>query len=446
MSAANPALAAPVARNESLTRVATASMVGTVIEWFDFNLFGSMAALVLGPLFFPSHDPVTSTMLSLATFAVAFVARPLGGIVFGHLGDRLGRKRSLVLTLTLMGGATFAIGLLPTYAAVGVAAPVLLVCLRIVQGLAVGGEYGGAILMVVEHGDAARRRGFYGAWLGAAAPIGFILAAGVIALVTAGTTEAQFASWGWRIPFLVSAMLVLTGLYVRLRLAESGEFQRLVAGRPRETTVRFPLLELLRRHPTMVLVSIGVPVGVQGGYYLTSVFGLSYARSGGGFSNSESLVLLIIASLVYVPSILAAGALSDRVGRRLPMLIGLLGFGAWSFALFPLLGTGEPAYAVVGFTVGLVALGMILGPMGAWLSELFGTAVRYTGISFGYQIAGAIAGGVSPVLAVALMDRYGSSTPIAGYALVICLLAAAFLGIGRRVPLGMDTGHKGDTW
>jgi metabolite-proton symporter len=416
---------------DSLRKVTAASMVGTVIEWFDFNIFGAMAALVLGSLFFPSSNPVTSTLLSLATFGVAFAARPLGGIVFGHLGDRLGRKRSLVVTLLMMGGATFVIGLLPTYASIGLAAPILLVVMRIIQGLALGGEYGGAILMVVEHSGASKRRGFFGAWLGAASPIGYIMSAGLIVIITASTSKAQFQSWGWRIPFLISALLVMAGLYIRLQLEESPQFKRMQEGRTHEKQARVPFFTLLRNYPKTVLISIGVPIGIHGGYYITSIFALSYAKKPVGFSNTQALVMVMIASVFYFATIMFSGALSDRIGRRIPMMIGVLGFGIWSFALFPLIRTGNTLYAGFGFSVGLILLGMLFGPMGTWLSELFGTAVRYTGISFGYQIASAIAGGISPVLAVALLQSYKSTVPISVYALGTSLLAFLFLAVAR---------------
>ncbi|MGY1605128.1 MFS transporter [Geodermatophilus sp. SYSU D00815] len=416
---------------DSLKKVTTASMVGTVIEWFDFNLFGSMAALVLGPLFFPSDNPVTSTLLSLATFGVAFFARPLGGIIFGHLGDRIGRKKSLVVTLLLMGGATFLIGVLPTYAAIGVAAPVLLVLLRIIQGLALGGEYGGAILMVVEHNGSKGRRGFMGAWLSGASPIGFVLSAALIAIVSGAMSEEAWLSWGWRIPFLVSAVLVLAGLYIRIQLEESPMFKQMLEQKSGEKKAKVPFFELLTRYPKMVLVSVLVPLGIHAGYYITIIFALSYAKETAGFSASASLALVIIASVCYFISIMISGAVSDRIGRRLPMMVGVLGFGFWSFALFPLVESGNAFQAGLGFSVGLILLGMLFGPMGTWLSELFGTAVRYTGISFGYQIASAVAGGISPALAVALLDEYGSTVPVSIYALAISAIAFTVLAITR---------------
>ncbi|WP_311209598.1 MULTISPECIES: MFS transporter [unclassified Aeromicrobium] len=416
---------------DSIKKVTTASMVGTVIEWFDFNLFGAMAALVLGPLFFPSDNPVTSTLLSLATFGVAFVARPIGGVVFGHFGDRYGRKKTLVTALLMMGIGTFAIGLLPTYASIGIAAPILLVVLRIMQGVALGGEYAGAALMVVEHKDAAARRGFFGSWVGSASPIGYILAAGLIAIVSAFMTEDAFNSWGWRVPFLLSAIMVGVGLYIRLQLEESSAFKELTKEETDEKPVKLPIVELLRRYPKQILASIGAGLGIHGGYYLSIIFGLSYARTEVGFSTTGSLVLVLIASVCYFAAILISGHVSDKIGRRAPMMFGVAGFGVWGFVLFPLLDTGRAIPAGIGFSVGLIFLGCLYGPISAWLSELFGTAVRYTGVSFGFTLAAVIGGGIIPSAAVWLLDEYGSTVPISIVVAAISVIAFVTLAVTK---------------
>ncbi|MFF5110339.1 MFS transporter [Streptosporangium sp. NPDC000509] len=423
---------APQASKNSIRKVTTASMVGTVIEWFDFNLFGAMAALVLGPLFFPSDNPLTSTLLSLATFGVAFVARPFGGIVFGHFGDKYGRKKMLVLALLMMGIGTFAIGLLPTYASIGIAAPILLVTLRLIQGLALGGEYGGAVLMVVEHEGAAKRRGFFGAWMGSASPIGYILAAGLIALTSAFMPEDAFNSWGWRIPFLLSAIMVIVGLYIRLSLEESQAFKEVVEQSKTTEVVKIPLMEMFKRYPRSVLSSIGASLGIHAGYYLSIIFALSYARNEVGFSATAGLVMVLIASVFYFSAIMVSGHISDKVGRKPPMLIGVIGFAVWVFALFPLIATGNPLFAGIGFSVGLIFLGLLYGPMSTWLAELFGTQVRYTGISFGYTIAAVIGGGITPALAVALMDSYESTIPISLFAAGISIIAFLTILFTRR--------------
>lgn len=423
---------APPATKSSIRKVTIASMVGTVIEWFDFNLFGAMAALVLGPLFFPTDNPLTSTLLSLATFGVAFVARPFGGVLFGHFGDKYGRKKMLVLALLMMGIGTFAIGLLPTYASIGIAAPILLVTLRLIQGLALGGEYGGAVLMVVEHEGAAKRRGFFGAWMGSASPIGYILAAGLIAITSTFMPEDAFNSWGWRIPFLLSALMVIVGLYIRLSLEESQAFKEVVEQSATPEVVKIPFMEMFRRYPRSVFSSIGASLGIHAGYYLSIIFALSYARNEVGFSATTGLVMVLIASVFYFASILISGHVSDKVGRRAPMLIGVGGFAFWVFALFPLIATGNALLAGLGFSVGLIFLGLLFGPMSTWLAELFGTQVRYTGVSFGYTIAAVIGGGITPALAVALMDRYDSTIPISVFAACISLIAFLTILFTRR--------------
>ena len=412
-----------------IKKTTTASMVGTVIEWFDFNLFGAMAALVLGPLFFPSDNPLTSTLLSLATFGVAFVARPFGGIIFGHFGDRYGRKKTLVVALLLMGIGTFTIGLLPTYATIGIAAPILLVFLRILQGVALGGEYAGAALMVVEHKDAANRRGFFGAWVGSASPIGYILAAGLIALVSAFMPDEAFNSWGWRVPFLLSALMVIVGLYIRLQLEESSAFKEMTETKTGPEPVKLPIVELVKRFPKQILASIGAGLGIHAGYYLSIIFGLAYVRTEVGFSNTGSLVLVLIASVFYFLAILISGHYSDKLGRKVPMMFGVGGFGIWGFILFPLLNTGQALWAGIGFSVGLILLGCLYGPISAWLAELYSTDVRYTGLSFGFTLAAVIGGGIVPMLAVYLLDRFGSTVPIS---LGIAIISAiAFLTLWR---------------
>lgn len=420
---------APEKSGDSIKKTTTASLVGTVIEWFDFNLFGAMAALVLGPLFFPSGNPLVSTLLSLATFGVAFAARPIGGIIFGHFGDRYGRKKTLVAALLMMGIGTFAIGLLPTYASIGVAAPILLVFLRILQGVALGGEYAGATLIVVEHKDAANRRGFFGAWVGSASPIGYILAAGLIALVSAFMPEEAFNSWGWRIPFLLSAVMVIVGLYIRLQLEESKAFKDMSDTVGGVEPVKLPFVELIKRFPRQILSAIGAGLGIHAGYYLSIIFGLAYARTEVGFSSTGSLVLVLIASVFYFVAILVSGHVSDKVGRRAPMMLGVAGFGVWGFFLFPLLDTGRAIPAGIGFCVGLTFLGMLYGPISAWLAELYSTDVRYTGLSFGYTLAAVIGGGIVPMLAVYLLDTFGSTLPISiGIAIISTI---AFLTVWR---------------
>ncbi|MGH3976875.1 MAG: MFS transporter [Pseudonocardiaceae bacterium] len=427
----------------SIAKVVSASLIGTTIEWYDFFLYTSAAALVFGKLFFPGNDPLTGTLLAFLTYAVGFLARPIGGLVFGHFGDRVGRKKMLVTALLMMGIGTFAIGLLPTYASIGIAAPILLVALRIMQGIALGGEFAGAALMVVEHKDASNRRGFFGAWVGSASPIGYILAAGLIALVSAFMSEDAFNSWGWRIPFLFSAIMVLVGLYIRLQLEESSAFQELKSDDTSVEKVKLPIVELVRRFPKQILCSIGAGLGIHAGYYLSIIFGLAYARTEVGFSSTLSLVLVLIASVVFFFAILLSGHLSDKLGRRVPMMFGVTGFGIWGFILFPLLDTGEAVPAGIGFSVGLFFLGCLYGPISAWLAELFGTEVRYTGLSFGFTLAAVIGGGLIPLAAVYLLDEFGSTVPISIVVATISSIAFFTLAVTKLAVHHTDKDMSG---
>lgn len=313
----------------SLPRIVAASLIGTTIEWYDFFLYGSAAALVFNKLFFPGSDPLVGTLLSFLTYAVGFAARPLGALVFGHYGDRLGRKKLLVLSLVLMGGATFAIGLLPTHATVGTAAPVLLTVLRLVQGFALGGEWGGAVLLVSEHGD-ARRRGFWASWPQTGAPAGQLLATGVLSLLTAVLSDDSFGSWGWRIPFLLSGVLVVVGLWIRLSVDESPVFKEALAraeARRAGTEEKLPIVSVLRHHWRDVLVAMGARMAENISYYVITAFILVYATTSAGVSKQTALNAVLIGSAVHFAVIPAWGALSDRVGRRPVYLLGAAGSG-----------------------------------------------------------------------------------------------------------------------
>ncbi|MFE7422794.1 MFS transporter [Rhodococcus sp. NPDC057529] len=411
-----------------------ASMVGTAIEWYDFFIFGSMSALLLGPVFFPSDNEWLSTMASMATFAVAFFMRPLGAVVLGHFGDRYGRRKVLVVALLMMGLSTFAIGLLPSYAKIGVLAPILLILLRVLQGFALGGEYGGAVLMVVENAKAQGRRGFFGAFLGAASPIGFLLATAVIALTASLTTEEQMTEWGWRIPFLTSAIMVGVGLYIRVKLEESSEFHRIQSevATSAEPQQRVPFIRLFREHPLEVLKSILVPVGQFAGYYLTTVFLLSYARNSAGFTIEASNSLAMIAAVSFLIFIFIGGYWSDKTVRWLPMLVGVVGFAFAIFVMFPLVDSRNYGFAAIAFALGLAFMGLLYGPLSTYMAELFSGSVRYTGVSFGYQAASAITGGLTPVISVALLDQTGSWVAVAIYAAVMMLVSVAGMLIRRN--------------
>ncbi|MEZ0073457.1 MFS transporter [Planotetraspora sp. GP83] len=402
-------------------KVVGASLIGTTIEWYDFFLYGSAAALVFNKLFFPTEDELTGTLLAFLTYAIGFVARPLGGLVFGHYGDRLGRKQLLVISLLMMGGATFLIGCLPTYATLGAAAPLLLTALRLVQGFALGGEWGGAVLLVSEHGD-PRNRGFWASWPQAGAPGGNLLATGVLALLAAVQPDDAFLAWGWRIPFLLSGVLVLIGLWIRLTVAESPVFQEAT----REPAPKAPILGVLRHHWRDVLVAIGARLAENVSYYVITAFVLVYATTAAGLPKGTVLNAVLIGSAVHFITIPLWGALSDRLGRRPVYLIGAAGAGLWAFAFFPLIDTKSFGLVTLAVTVGLLFHGAMYGPQAAFFSELFATRMRYSGVSIGYQLASIVAGALAPIIAVALLKSYDSSLPVSVYvagAAVLTLIA-----------------------
>jgi metabolite-proton symporter len=402
----------------SIKKIVAASLIGTTIEWYDFFLYGSAAALVFNKLFFPQSDPLTGTLLAFLTYAVGFVARPLGGLVFGHFGDRLGRKTLLVVSLLLMGAATFLIGCLPTYESLGPAAALLLTALRLVQGFALGGEWGGAVLIVSEHGDSGRR-GFWASWPQAGAPGGNLLATGVLAALAAWQSDEAFLSWGWRVPFLLSGVLVLIGLWIRLSISESPVFQQ---APPEE---RAPIVGVLRHHWKDVITAIGARLAENISFYLLTVFVITYAKAN-GIPNGTVLNAVLIASGIHFVTIPMWGALSDRLGRRPIYLAGAAGIGVWIFAFFPLVDTGNFLAITLAVTVGLLFHGMMYGPQAAFFSELFGTRMRYTGVSIGAQLSAIVAGALAPIIAVALLQSFSSSVPISAYlglAAVLTLIA-----------------------
>ncbi|WP_405809928.1 MHS family MFS transporter [Streptomyces sp. NBC_00210] len=421
----------------SLKRIVAASLIGTTIEWYDFFLYGSAAALVFNKLFFPGSDPLVGTLLSFLTYAVGFAARPLGALVFGHYGDRLGRKKLLVLSLLLMGGATFAIGLLPTHATVGSAAPVLLTVLRLVQGFALGGEWGGAVLLVSEHGD-ARRRGFWASWPQTGAPAGQLLATGVLSVLTALLSDAAFTSWGWRIPFLLSGVLVVVGLWIRLSVDESPVFKAALAqAEARKAAVgrqaeKMPLVAVMRHHWRDVLVAMGARMAENISYYVITAFILVYATTAVQMSKQTALNAVLIASAVHFAVIPAWGALSDRIGRRPVYLIGAIGVGAWMFPFFALIDTGSFGSLLLAVTVGLVLHGAMYAPQAAFFSEMFATRMRYSGASIGAQFSSVAAGAPAPLIATALLADYDSSTPIALYVIAAALLTVVAIGCARE--------------
>jgi metabolite-proton symporter len=417
-----------------LRRVVLASLIGTTIEWYDFFLYGSAAALVFNKLFFPEYDPLTGTLLAFATYALGFVARPVGGIVFGHYGDRIGRKRLLMLSLILMGVATTLIGLLPAYAAIGVWAPAALIALRLVQGFAVGGEWGGAVLLAAEHGDAARR-GFWASWPQAGVPAGNLLAAGILALLAGLQSEEQFLAWGWRIPFLLSAVLVIVGWWIRTSVAESRTFEWELE--QAEAPPRLPALDVLRERPKGVLTGAGLRLGENISYYIITTFSITWMIEVAKLSRSQALNAILIGAAVHFFAIPLLARLSDRIGRRPVYAFGALGLMAFSFAFFPMLASGSMAQVVVAVVVALVLHGAMYGPQAAFIAELFPTRIRYSGVSIAYQLTSIVAGSLAPLIALALYQQTGSFVPVAIYVAAACLVSGVTALLARETR-GVD--------
>jgi metabolite-proton symporter len=416
----------------SIRKVAIASFIGTAIEWYDFFLYGTASALVFGRLFFPNYDPWTGVLASYGTYAVGFIARPIGGMVCGHFGDRTGRKSMLIFTLLLMGVATALIGLLPTYNQIGVWAPALLIVLRIAQGFAVGGEWGGAVLMAVEHAPKGRR-GFYGSWPQVGVPVGLLLSTGVFALISKLPEDVLF-SWGWRVAFLLSILLVGVGLYVRLAITEPPEFAEIKRTRSESKS---PILDAVRQHPRNVVLAMGARIAENGAFYLYTIFILTYATQPQiGFSRSSILNAIALAAAVQIIAIPTYGRLSDRLGRRPVYLFGAIFTGMFAFPFFWLVETSIVSMMTLAVVCALVGgHSAMYGPQASFFSELFGTRVRYSGASLGYQLASVIAGGLSPLIATALLQRTGASWPIALFVVGMAVVTTV------SVFLATETAH-----
>ncbi|MCT2589761.1 MHS family MFS transporter [Streptomyces sp. N2-109] len=434
-------MARPQPRRGGIGRVIGASLIGTTVEWYDFFLYGAAAALVFNDLFFPTADPLTGTLIAFVTYAIGFAARPIGGVVFGHFGDKVGRKKLLVISLLMMGGATFAMGLLPTYATIGIGAPLLLTVLRLIQGFALGGEWGGAVLLVSEHGG-AKHRGFWASWPQAGAPGGNLLATGVLALLAAFQSDDAFQAWGWRIPFLLSGVLVIIGLWIRVSVSESpvfleaqakAEAARQASGVPEQA----PVIEVFRTGWRQVVSAIGVRYGENVSYYILTAFLLVYVTEHLDLSKSVGLNAVAIGSAVHFVTIPLWGALSDRLGRRPVTLIGAVGMAGWAFAFFAMLDTESFPVIAVAVTVGLLLHGAMYGPQAAYISEMFDTRVRYSGASMGSQIASILAGALAPIIAVELLKDFDSGVPIAVYLSAASLVTVVAVWCAQET-LGRD--------
>lgn len=416
----------------SMKKVVLASFVGTTIEWYDFFLYGTAAALVFNQLFFPAFDPAAGLLASFATFAVGFAARPIGGLIFGHFGDRIGRKRMLVLSLLIMGVGTFVIGLLPTFESIGVWAPILLVLMRVLQGIGIGGEWGGAVLMTVEHSPQARR-GFYGSFPQMGVPAGLLLSTGVFALVRWTTTDEAFLAYGWRIPFLLSAVLVLVGYFVRQQLVESPVFQQVKTS---ETESRRPLIDVLQAYPRQLLVGAGMRAAENVIFPVFTVFLLSYGASV-GIAEGTLLTGVIISSAVGLVSIPLWAALSDRYNRRAVYMAGAVFSTLFAFPFFWLVSTGTAALIWLAVLLGVnVGHNLMYGPQATLFAELFGTRVRYSGVSIVYQITSVFAGGLAPLIATALLvANDGDPALVAAYVAAVSLIAVIATYFAPRINL-----------
>jgi metabolite-proton symporter len=424
----------------AIRKVALIALAGTSIEWYDFFLYGTAAALIFPTKFFPAHfSPLAGLFAAFSTFAIGFVARPIGGIVFGHFGDRIGRKKVLVAALVLMGLSTSLIGLLPTYATWGIAAPALLVALRFMQGFAIGGQWGGATLLVTETAPAAKR-GFYGSFAQVGAPAGVVLANSVFFAVSSSLSSEDFMSWGWRLPFLLSIALIGLALYVQLSLEDTPSFRQLQKIKnARDDELRrkegrkaldradniSPVLQALRIHPREIALVAGAFMANQVVFYVLVAFVIAYGTSSSGLNLSRSMLLgaVMAGTLLMVPAIVISAAISDRWGgRRGVYMVGAGLLFVWSFILFPLIETRNFLWILVAISIGQICIGIMYGPQAALITELFGTKVRYSGASLGYQ-AGAIFGGaLAPLISTALLARFGGSFGVSVYMACACLI------------------------
>ena len=396
----------------NMQKVALTALAGTSIEWYDFFLYGAAAALIFPTAFFGEATPSTALILSLLTFAAGFIARPIGGIIFGHYGDRVGRKKTLVMALILMGVSSTLIGLLPTYAMIGVTAPILLTSLRFAQGLAIGGQWGGAMLLVTESAP-SNQRGYYGAFAQAGAPVGVILANLAFIITSSLVSEESFYSWGWRIPFLASAVLIGISMYIQLNLEDTKAFKELQSLRENqkddteEVIRRSPILEAIRKYPTRIALAAGAFLSIQVTFYILIAFLLAYGVSSADVSRDDMLTAVLIASAIMVPFQFMFSSYSDRHGRKGIFMLGAVLTGIWAFAIFPLVDTGNFWLIVLAISGGLTFVSMMYGPQAAFFTELFTTEVRYSGATLGYQFGAILGGAFAPTIAALLWKDYG---------------------------------------
>ncbi|CAN5715915.1 MFS transporter [soil metagenome] len=427
-------MTAHTADRKSLTKAFAASLTGTALEWYDFAVYSAAAALVFPAVFFPDSDPLTGTLLAFSTYAVGYIARPFGGFVFGRLGDIIGRKQLLVITLLLIGATTFAIGLIPSYAAIGVAAPILLVTMRFAQGVAVGGEWGGAVLLSSEYGD-PRHRGFWASAAQVGPPAGNLLANGMLAALTLIFSEEQFEAWGWRVAFLFSAVLVGFGLWLRLKLEDTPVFKALQESGERPES---PIREVFTTQTRPLIAAIMSRVAPDVMYALFTVFSITYATQVLEFERSLVLIAILVGSACQLALIPLAGAVSDRINRRLVYGVAAVGGVVWSVAFFPLVSGGSYAMLIIGVVIGLAFHSFMYGPQAAFVTEQFSVRLRSTGSSLAYTIAGVFGGAVAPLIFTFLLDKTESWVPVACYVALVGVVTLGGLALGRNPDRAED--------
>lgn len=396
-------------QDNNMRKVALTALAGTSIEWYDFFLYAAAAALIFPKAFFPETDPTIALLLSFSSFAVGFLARPLGGIIFGHFGDKIGRKKTLIIALMLMGISSTLIGLLPTYGIIGITAPILLTLLRFAQGLAIGGQWGGAMLLVTESAP-SNQRGYYGAFAQAGAFIGVILANLALIITSASVSEEFFYTWGWRIPFLASVVLILISMYIQLNLEDTNAFKELVSKKElleEKVIQRSPIIEAVSKYPKRIALAAGAFLSVQVTFYILIAFMLNYGVESTNMSKDDMLSAVLIGSAIAVLLQFVFSSYSDKHGRKGIFMLGAILTGIWAFAIFPLVDTGNYWLIVLSITMGLTFLAMMYGPQAAFFTELFSTEVRYSGATLGYQFGAILGGAFAPIIAVMLWKNFG---------------------------------------
>lgn len=420
-----------------LRRVVVASMAGTVVEWYEFFLYGTAATLVFNKVFFSeTTSELNAIFLAFATYAVGFVARPVGGVVFGHYGDKYGRKKLLQFSLLLVGVATFLMGCLPTFGQVGYWAPGLLVTLRFIQGFAVGGEWGGAVLLVAEHSP-DKQRGFWASWPQAGVPVGNLLATVVLLVLTGTLSDSDFLSWGWRVAFWLSAVVVLIGYYIRTKVTDAPIFVAAQQEAERIKATSYSVIEVLERYPRGVFTAMGLRFGENIMYYLVVTFTITYLKVQVGTDTNSILRYLLVAHAVHFVVVPLVGHLSDRFGRRPVYMVGAILGATWGFFAFPMMNSGNYVVITVAVTLGLMIHAFMYAPQPAIMAEMFPTRMRYSGVSLGYQVTSIVAGSLAPLIAVKLLDIYDSSVPIAVYLAGSCAITLVAVLFSRETN-GID--------